>query len=200
MQPTPEPPVSRIVRRPTVLELKPRRFRIVDSHFVPIGQDMRWAGFALMIISIALFLFLDININFDPMLPMTIFGMGLVGILIVVKAPLRLVRDPLLDLNLSEGTFHGRTRSSNGSGSGFVEWEVAEVDELLFAMRDVPVHSRLTRGVSVDGFAVYVRMAEGDLVPVVEGCFDHARTFRVAKFLSEAFDVGIKQVGKGWRS
>lgn len=179
--------------------MNPRQYRIVDTRFVPIGQDWRWGGMAMVIISIAFFFFMDIDFNLDPLLPSMAVGLGIFGVLVVVRAPLIRVREKLLELDLSAGVFHGTTKSTNGSGSGFVEWDVDEVDELLFAMREVPLGSTLPKDVSIDGFALYVRMLDGNLIPVVEACFDQDRTFKTARFLSEAFDVGIKQVGKGWR-
>ena len=199
MQPSNDQRPLTTVRRPTILNLSPRHYRIVDTRFVPIGQDYRWGGMALVIISIAFFFFMDVDLNIAPLLPSMAIGMGVFGVLIVVRAPLRRVRELLLDLDLSAGLFHGPIRSTNGSGTGFVEWEVSEVDELLFAMREVPLEGVYPKGVTVDGFALYVRLFDGTLVPAIEACFDHDRTFKVARFLSEAFDVGIKQVGKGWR-
>ena len=157
-------------------------------------------GMALFAISLALFIFLDVDLTLDPMIPSLLIGTAVLGILIVVRAPIRPVRRLLLNLDMSRGSFHGTQRKTNGSGDSYVEWAVAEVDELLFAMRDVPVRQSARSNVSIHGFALYVRMMdEEDLVPVIEACLDHDRTYKVARFLSEAFGVGIKQVGKGWK-
>ena len=189
-----------MVRRPTILELAPRVFRITDTRFEPVGTDVRSVGLALIVISVGLLVFLDLNLSVDPTMPSASILLGILGLVIVRKAPLARRRTTLLDLNLSQGVFSAPVKTTNGSGASIVEYGVDDVDELLFAMRDAPMYPDNPKSITVHAFALYIRVFDGDLIPVVEACVDKDRTFKVATFLAEAFDVGIKQVGKGWRS
>jgi hypothetical protein len=188
------------VRRPTILQLAPRRYRVVDSLLAPVGQDYRGLGLLLIAAAAALFVALDLRFTDDPLLPFAVVLLGAFGVAIIVRAPLRPTRVLLMDLDLSAGLFRTPLQVTNGSGLSHHEYAVTEVDELLFAMRGVPIEGARPQNVSVDGFSLYVRMRDGELVPVVEASFDQDRTFKAAQFLADAFNVGIKQVGKGWRA
>ena len=191
--------IDKMVRRPTILQIAPRRYRIDDIYYVPIGQDVRPAGLGLIATSIAAFVFLDIDFARDPLMPAVLFTLGVLGVVILIRAPLWRQRRTLLEVDMSAGTMVRRVKSHNGSGEIAQEIAVSEVDELLFAMRDSPIDGRDPNSVKVDAFATYVRTLEGELVPVIEASLDHDRTFRVAVFLADMLNVGIKQVGKGWR-
>jgi hypothetical protein len=188
-----------LIRRPTILELGPRVYRIADTLFVPVGQDVRPVGLAMLLVSLTAFFFLDFDFAHDPLVPAAFFTLALIGALIVAKAPLWRQRVPLLELDMSRGVFTFPHESHNGSGESAEERPVSEVDELLFAMREVPTAPERASSIKIDAWATYIRMRDGEVVPVVEASLDHARTFRVATFLADAFDVGIKQVGKGWK-
>jgi hypothetical protein len=172
---------------------------VIDTHYVPIGQDFRTAGLFVIGAAIAAFLILDLDFIHDPTLGVIVVAAAVLGGLVVARAPLRRQIDTLLDVDLSAGLIITTQPSHNGSGRGFVTHDVDEVDELLYALREAPIDPSKPGSVKVDAFALYIRLFSGELIPVVEACVDDARTFDVAKFLSEAFDVGIKQVGKGWR-
>jgi hypothetical protein len=188
-----------LVRRPTILELRPRAFRIVDTVFLPAGQDVRPVGLAMLLIALMALFFLDLDLAHDPLVPSALAGLVVIGVLIVIKAPLFRHRLPLLELDLSRGVFAMAGSSHNGSGETTNEHEITEVDELLFALREVPIDAGRPRSIKIDVWATYIRLLDGEVLPVIEASLDHDRTFRVATFLADAFDVGIKQVGKGWK-
>lgn len=188
-----------MVTRPSIVRVAPRRFQILDQTHRQVWRFVKSFGFVLMGVSIALFFALDVHLRFDAPTAIVLLTVGLLGAGFVFRAPVVPLNILLLEVDTSRRHITTPIRLMNGGGMKNLELEFSEVDELLFAMKDAPLGED-EKGPSVNAFVLYIRTFEGDLVPVVEACVDQERTFRVARFLADAFNVGIKQVGKGWKS
>ncbi|MCA9562656.1 MAG: hypothetical protein KC561_04160 [Myxococcales bacterium] len=195
----PDPVPDRPVRRPAVFRVRPRLYRIVDARYVPVGQqDMRNAGMACVLIALGLFLFLDIDFIHNPIVPAFLGALAVLGVAFIVRAPLRLASTLLCEVDLAAEKLRFPQVSSNGIGPHVNEYDLLDVHRLLFARRDIPVANRRSGDVKINGYAVFLRMGDDELVPIIEASFDQDRTYYVAQFLSEALNLTIKQVGKGW--
>ena len=74
-----------------------------------------------------------------------------------------------------------------------------EVDEILFAVRGVPVpHGR--SDARVEGAGVFVRLLDGAVWPVIPATHARQEAYSIASGLAARIGVGVKQVGAGWSS
>lgn len=189
-----------MIKRLALVKIRPRYYRVTQARRVPKGRDYRTLGLVLIALSIALLILVDFDFSSDPLIALAFLTIGVLGVVVIIRSP-RLERiRTLLDVDLSEGVLITPQKTTNGSGRKRREIGIDEVDELLYAMREVPVDESNPRSVSVDAFAVYIRTFDGEVIGVVDACLDHDTSFRVARSLASMLNVGVKQVGKGWKA
>ena len=108
-----------MIRRPTTVQVAHRQFRVVDQTLAPIGKDFRPIGMVLVALSIVLLILVDYGR--DPLIPLAITMIAVVGVVIVARVKLWPKRTRLLDIDLSRGVFAVPVESSKATVVGVTD-------------------------------------------------------------------------------
>ncbi|MBN1946606.1 MAG: hypothetical protein JW797_13105 [Bradymonadales bacterium] len=189
-----------MVKRLALIKIRSRAYRLTQARDVEQGSIQRYLGLLLIVVCILLLVLMKVDFGREPLVALAVLTVGGLGIFLLLRSERRLQVNTLLEVDLSRGVLVTPQKSTNGSGQTRREIEVREVSELLYAIRSVPLDGSRTRPASVDAFAVSIRLLDGEVIGVVDACLDHDSSFRVARSLANLLNVGVKQVGKGWKS
>jgi hypothetical protein len=195
----PETRVSRWVNRPEIIELGNRRYLVRDLSVVRERRALSWLGLMLVFASMLVFVVWGPQLLQRSLEAAAVFAVGVLGAVIAWRVPRWTVRRTLLELDMSNRMMGFPIALTNGSGAKSHVISIDDVDVLLFGLRQAPIEPGNPRSVEVDAFALYIRLHDGSLYPVIEACRDQGSTFAVAQFLRDFLDVHLKQVGRGWR-
>ena len=189
-----------ITERPEIIRKRSRHFLLIDNRIPMSSRNYKAGGIALLILAITMVVFLDIDFNVDSIILFSISLIFLIGLYILKISGQKKEKSILAEINQRDGLITVFRKGGNGSGSFQHNIPFSEVKEVLFSMRDVPVQPQAARSIAVDGFALFIREHDNEVTPVIDMSLDHARTFRAASFIANSCNVGVKQVGKGWKS
>ncbi len=191
-----------LVERPTVVEPRPRALYVFDRRPSRPTLALRAWGVSLLVASVVGWL---VFTNARPIEGVSSWivaalVLGVAAVLIVRGRPGRRDADvPLAWIDSSSGVlrvreYPGQTALTDSSSVAF-----DEVDEILFAVRGVPVpHGR--SDARVEGAGVFVRLLDGAVWPVIPATHARQEAYSIAAGLAARIGVGVKQVGAGWSS
>ena len=100
----------------------------------------------------------------------------------------------LCELDGRRRTLHWPEGATSGVDETLLSFD--DVTEVVFGMTKLPVDER-NAGVRVDAFALLVRTADDELIPVVEGSPYKGQVNELAKFVSEMTGAHLSYVGRG---
>jgi hypothetical protein len=189
-----------IIEKPEIIRKRSRHYLLIDNRVPLSSRNYKAGGTALLLLSVCMVVFLDIDFNVDSIVLFSVMLIFLIGVVILKNSDHQKERSVLAEINIRDKAITVFRKGGNGSGNFQHRIPFSEIKEVLFSMRDVPIQSRMPRTVAVDGFALLIREQDNELTPVIDMSLDHARTFRAARFIANSCNVGVKQVGKGWKS
>ncbi|MCB9531086.1 MAG: hypothetical protein H6698_01555 [Myxococcales bacterium] len=187
------------VERPIALEPRPRTLLIVDRRESERGRPLHRVGWAIVALVVGWLAYVGTGVLDDLGVMTAAFAVLVVGLILVRRGrPVVETREvPLLWMNSSLRVLRLRESAEQADlmQSSTIPFE--EVREVLYATRNVPLPGD-AGGASVDAAAVFLRLWDGTVWPVISSTLAKGPAFAVATGVAIRLNVGVKQVGAGW--
>jgi hypothetical protein len=187
-----------VIERPIAVEPKPRTLLILDQRTIEEGRPWHILGTSMILVGIVFITLMSgRGIMRDFSVMTGVFAYSAFAVLLVFRGrPRRFLREiPLLWLSSTLGIVRVREHPDQDILTTSSNIDFDDIDEVLFAQRKFrPLGSRA----EVAGAAVFLRLFDGAVWPVIPATLATREAYNIALGLAQRIGVGVKQVGTGW--
>lgn len=187
-----------VIAAPTLWSPQPGTLVVLDRRAHEAGIPWHYVGLVLLTLAGVSF---AVALGGEALRDLTVLALFVaavgLGTALWLRGRPRLRREEigLLWLNTHLRLLRVREAANQQRLSESASIDFEDVREVLYSVRPV----RMDR-VSVDGAAVFLRLDDGTVWPVIPASHDKEASYRVATTLSRTLGVRVKQVGAGWRA
>lgn len=189
-----------VIESPIAIEPKPRTLYILDRRSEESGRPWHMLGWTIVVVGAAVLALVSGGGFFRDFGAMAAALMvGAVAVLLIRRGRPHVhhVEVPLLWLD--GGLRMLRVREHPEQRDLLVSSNISfdDVYQVLFAQRSFQIPGARTAG-RVDGAAVFLRLRDGAVWPVVPATLAKNEAYNIALGVAQRIGVGVKQVGSGW--
>ena len=186
------------IEAPVAYAPRPQTLLVVDRRERETGAPLHVVGVGILLTTvIVLFAVLDGSAMRNLGVVLGVVAALASGYLLVRKGrpSLRFEEVPLLWLHTGLRLLRVRQSPESDRLSDAPNIAFGEVREVLFAVRKFTPRGADT---PLDGAAVFIRLVDGAVWPVISGTLEKEAAYKIAVGLGTRVGVRVKQVGQGW--